>query len=173
MELMNRQVFACTLMSGTPNREAKNLSGALGQPKRCPETSPPHEMQLFILYFPTHAASIPSLITPPPLPLTIPPLLDPGGTHNASVPHSQFLLSLIQHPAGADDSPDPFSWRPGRRARPRKDPSRPAVRPLQPVLLVAGVSEDGVSRVKLGGGRGRREGCGRPLLPASMGSCCR
>jgi hypothetical protein len=47
---------------------------------------------------------------------------------------------------------------PGNRgdARAQKDPSRP----LQPVLLVAGVSKDGESTVKPGGGRGRWEGRG-------------
>jgi hypothetical protein len=44
--------------------------------------------------------------------------------------------------------------------RPIKDPSRPAGRLLQAVLLVADASENGNSRVKLGGGRGLREGCG-------------
>jgi hypothetical protein len=77
-------------------------------------------------------------------PLTIPPLLDPV-----------------------------YRWRfplPGDRGDARANGSEPAGRrPLEPVLLVAAVSEDGESTVKLGGGRGRRDGC-RPA-EARGGAC--
>jgi hypothetical protein len=102
--------------------------------------------QLFILVLP-NARRLDPLSAPimPPLYLLFP---------------TQPFLSLIQSTAGR------HRRRPGSlllaigKMRARAKVSEPAGRQLQPVLLMAGVSEDGDSRVKLGGGRVQRQGRG-------------